>query len=152
IYLTNSVASTEITEAITALRTLLNMRFIAQSTSMNAILVRDTPDRIAIAEKIIQDIDKSKPEVVVDAMVLEVDRNVLRQLGILPPQSVTLSYTNPNTSTSTTTSGTTTTGGTTTTTTSNTASLRNLGSQLNSANFSISIPNTVAQFLASDSN
>src|SRR6185295_7770753 len=69
IYLSNSVTSTEITEAITALRTILNMRYIAQSTSMNAIIVRDTADRIAIAEKIIQDIDKAKPEVVVEVTV-----------------------------------------------------------------------------------
>jgi len=52
IYLSNSVTSTEITEAITALRTLLNMRYLAQSTAMNAIVIRDTADRIAIAEKI----------------------------------------------------------------------------------------------------
>jgi hypothetical protein len=87
IYLSNSVTSTEITEAITALRTLLNMRYIAQSTSMNAIIVRDTADRIAIAEKIIQDIDKAKPEVVVEVTVLEVDRSLLRQLGVLPIRS-----------------------------------------------------------------
>ena len=86
IYLTNSVSPTDITEAITAIRTLLNVRFIAQSTSMNAIIIRDTPDRVAIAEKIIDDIDKGKPEVLVEATVLEVDRNRLRELGILPPQ------------------------------------------------------------------
>src|SRR5262249_44535120 len=74
-YMTNSVTTTEITEAITALRTLLNMSFIAQSTAMNAILLRDTPDKIAIAEQILEDIDKAKPEVVVDVLVLEVDRN-----------------------------------------------------------------------------
>ena len=62
------------------------MRYLAQSTAMNAIIVRDTADRIAIAEKIIEDLDKAKPEVLVDATVLEVDRNTLRQLGILPPQ------------------------------------------------------------------
>src|SRR5262245_7531039 len=81
IYLTNSVSATEITEAITALRTLLNMSFIAQSSSTNAILLRDTPDKIAIAEQIISSIDKAKPEVVVEATVLEVDRNQLRELG-----------------------------------------------------------------------
>src|SRR5207245_5341656 len=86
IYLTNSVTSTEITEAITALRTLLNMRYLAQSTAMNAIIIRDTADRVAIAEKIIEDLDKAKPEVLVDATILEVDRNTLRQLGLLPPQ------------------------------------------------------------------
>jgi general secretion pathway protein D len=135
IYLSNSVTSTEITEAITALRTLLNMRYIAQSTSMNAIIVRDTADRIAIAEKIIQDIDKAKPEVVVEVTVLEVDRSLLRQLGILPPPGTTLAYRTPGTS------------GTTAT---NTVPLNNLG-VINTANFTFTIPDTVAQFLETDS-
>src|SRR5262249_29263266 len=94
IYMTNSVTTTEITEAITALRTLLNMSFIAQSTSMNAILLRDTPDKIAIAEQIIEDIDKAKPEVVVDVVLIEIDRNTALNLGILPPTSTTLSFNN----------------------------------------------------------
>src|SRR5207244_9476951 len=93
IYLTNSVTSTEITEAITALRTLLNMRYLAQSTAMNAIIIRDTADRIAIAEKIIDDLDKAKPEVLIDATILEVDRKTLRQLGLLPQQGTQLAYT-----------------------------------------------------------
>src|SRR6266487_1850293 len=103
IYLSNSVTSTEITEAITALRTLLNMRYLAQSTAMNAIIVRDTADRIAIAEKIIQDLDKAKAEVIVDAALLEIDRNVARTLGILPPTGTTLGYTGGGTTTTTTT-------------------------------------------------
>jgi general secretion pathway protein D len=143
IYLTNSVTSTEITEAITALRTLLNMRYLAQSTSMNAIIIRDTADRIAIAEKIIDDLDKAKPEVLVQATVLEVDVSMLRQLGILPPQGTSVAFTGGNTTT-------TTTGGTTTTTTSNTTTLRGL-SQINSGSFSITIPPTTAQFLAQSS-
>lgn len=138
IYLTNSVTSTEITEAITALRTLLNMRYIAQSTTMNAILVRDTADRIAIAEKIIEDIDKSKPEVVVEATVLEVDRSKLRELGILPPTGTSLSFS----------SGTTTTG--TTTTSNPNVRLSDLDG-VNSSNFSINISESVARFLVSSS-
>ena len=92
IYLTNSVNPTDITEAITAIRTLLNMRFIAQSTSMNAIILRDTPDKVAIAEKIIDDIDMTKPEVLIEATILEVDRNRLRELGILPPTGTVLNF------------------------------------------------------------
>src|SRR5215831_3027412 len=144
-YLSNSVTATEITEAITALRTLLNMRYLAQSTSMNAIIVRDTADRIAIAEKIIEDLDKAKPEVLVDATVLEVDRSMLRQLGILPPQQTTLSFIGGDVATSTTT-GTT----TTTNTTSNTVTLRGL-QNINSGSFAITIPPTTAQFLAQSS-
>ena len=134
VYLTNGVTSTEITEAITALRTLLNMRYLAQSTSMNAIIMRDTADRIAIAEKIIEDLDRAKPEVLVDATVLEVDRNMLRQLGILPPQGTSVAFTG----------GTPTAGGTTT---SNTTTLRDLAN-INSGSFSITIPPTTAAFLA----
>jgi general secretion pathway protein D len=144
-YLSNSVTATEITEAITALRTLLNMRYLAQSTSMNAIIVRDTADRIAIAEKIIEDLDKAKPEVLVDATVLEVDRSMLRQLGILPPQQTTLSFIGGDVAT-TTASGT----ATTTNTTSNTVTLRGL-QNINSGSFAITIPPTTAQFLAQSS-
>jgi general secretion pathway protein D len=141
IYLSNSVTSTEITEAITALRTLLNMRYLAQSTAMNAIIMRDTADRIAIAEKIIEDLDKAKPEVLVDATVLEVDRSMLRQLGILPPQGTTLAFTGGTTTSAT---GGTTQGG-------NVTTLRDL-QNINSGSFSINIPPTVASFLASSSN
>jgi general secretion pathway protein D len=146
VYLSNSVTSTEITEAITALRTLLNMRYLAQSTAMNAIIMRDTADRIAIAEKIIEDLDKAKPEVLVDATVLEVDRSMLRQLGILPPQGTSLSYIGGNVATTTGTTG----GTTTTTTGSNVSTLGNLRN-INSNSFAINIPPTTAQFLAQSS-
>jgi general secretion pathway protein D len=139
IYLSNSVTSTEITEAITALRTLLNMRYLAQSTAMNAIIIRDTADRIAIAEKIIEDLDKAKAEVVVDATILEVDRNTLRTLGILPPTSTGLRFTTPGSVAEGETPA------------NNAIPLRDLEA-FNSQNFSFAIPETVARFLANSSN
>src|SRR5499427_9395596 len=136
-YLSNSVTATEITEAITALRTLLNMRYLAQSTSMNAIIVRDTADRIAIAEKIIEDLDKAKPEVLVDATVLEVDRSMLRQLGILPPQGTAVTTLGGSAATGAATTG-------------NAFPLNQLPST--TANYSLIIPPTTAQFLAQSGN
>jgi len=106
--------------------------------------MRDTADRISIAEKIIEDLDKAKPEVLVDGTLLEVDRNMLRQLGILPPigtQSAPIALTFNGTTT--TNNGTTTTGNTTT--------LRNLAN-INSGSFSINIPPTLAQYLATSQN
>jgi general secretion pathway protein D len=140
IYLTNSVNPTDLTEAITAIRTLLNMRFIAQSSSMNAIIVRDTPDRVAIAEKIIDDIDKSRPEVLVDAMVLEVDRNTLRELGILPPSGTSFVLDN-NAGLG---------DGDGAAAIGNAINVRELAN-LNSGSFNLTIPGFVARFLASDS-
>src|SRR6266567_5640994 len=136
IYMTNSVTSTELTEAITTLRTLLNMRYLMSSTSMNAIIVRDTADRVAIAEKIIADLDKAKPEVLVEATIMEVDRSTLRQLGILPPQGTAV----------------TTTGGTGGTGTSTGTSFPLNRLPRSSASFSLTIPPTTAQFLATSTN
>ena len=144
IYLTNSVNPTDITEAITAIRTLLNMRFIAQSTSMNAIILRDTPDKVAIAEKIIDDIDKGKAEVLVQATVLEVDRNELRELGILPPLGTTLSFDSGAGGGGTGDGGAAGTG-------NSQISIRDLDT-INSGSFNLVIPDSVARFLASSSN
>ncbi len=90
VYLSNAVTATEITEAITALRTILNMRYIAQITAMNAIILRDTPDKVAIAEMILNDVDKSKPEVNRGShrRFSEVDRDQMLNLGISPPTSI----------------------------------------------------------------
>src|SRR5262249_20509653 len=83
-------------------------------------------------------------EVLVEVIVMEVDRNTLRQLGILPPQGTQLSFTGGGTTT-------TTAGGTTTTTTNNSVTLRGLQA-VNSGSFPITIPPTTAQFLATSSN
>src|SRR5262245_30544255 len=136
-YLSNSVSATEITEAITALRTILNMRYITQITATNAIIIRDTPDKIAIAEKILNDIDKSKPEVVVEAMVLEVDRNFLRTIGINPPNGII--YTGPPPAQ------------TGTALPNTVVPIRDLD-LINSGSFSIAIPAVTAQFLATSGN
>jgi general secretion pathway protein D len=81
-YLSNTITPQELTEVVTAIRTLLETRRIQQINSMNAIMLRDTPDKVALAEKIIRDVDKAKAEVVVDVAVLEVRRDKARQLGL----------------------------------------------------------------------
>ena len=137
IYLSNITAATELNEVVTVLRTMLSLRFVAPVIAQNAIVIRDTPDRVAVAEKIVEDIDKAKSEVVVDATVLEVDRNYLRQLGILPPQSTTVSHSSGGTDSSS-------------TSTSKSAPLDLAG--FGASSFSFTIPDTVAQLLQSESN
>ncbi len=83
-YLSNTITPQELTEVVTAIRSLLETRRIQQVNSMNAIIIRDTPDKVALAEKIIRDVDKAKPEVIVDVAVLEVRRDVTRQIGLFP--------------------------------------------------------------------
>ncbi len=103
LYISNTVTPQELTEIVTALRQLLDVKRIQPLNSQNAIVVRDTPDKIQLAEKMIKDIDKARPEVVIQVEVLEARTDRLRDLGILPGQTASISI-NPNTSSSTTTS------------------------------------------------
>ena len=50
--------------------------------SQNAIVVRGTPDELLLAQKLINDLDKPRPEVVVDIAIMEVSKNWERTLGI----------------------------------------------------------------------
>ena len=64
IYLKNTILPQDITEIVNGLRQLLDLRRVQQFNAQNAIIVRDTPDKVMLAEKIIDDIDKPKSEVV----------------------------------------------------------------------------------------
>ncbi len=83
-YLNNVAIAQDLTEITTGLRQLLDLKRIHQVNAQNAIIIRDTPDKIALAEKIIRDIDKAKPEVIIQVQVLEARIDNLTNLGILP--------------------------------------------------------------------
>src|SRR5216684_5385465 len=104
-YLSNLSQPTELQDVVNALRQILEISRIQPLPSESAIVVRGTPDQIALAEKLVGDLDKAKPEVVVDVAVLQVSRKKDRTLGISPPTSATVTL-QPNLNT-TTTSGTT---------------------------------------------
>jgi general secretion pathway protein D len=108
-YLSNVANPQDLTEVITGLRQLLDLKRLQQINSQNAIMIRDTPDKLYLAGKMIQDIDKAKPEVVVQVEVLEARTDRLRNLGILPGQNASIAI-NTNSSTSNSTSSSPTTG------------------------------------------
>ncbi len=87
-YLTNVSQQNDANEILIALRNLLDTRVkLYLITSQNAIVLRASPDELVLAEKIINDLDRTKPEVVVDVAVLEVSRQKERNLGITLPTS-----------------------------------------------------------------
>ncbi len=99
-YLSNTLATADLQEILNTLRTLLDLRKVGVINAQNAIVIRDTADKIAMAERILLSIDKAKPEVLIDVAVLEVDRSYKQTLGISPPTSITAA--NPPGSTGTT--------------------------------------------------
>jgi general secretion pathway protein D len=77
-YLSNA----DLKETIDILRIVVDARRIAPLTANNAITIKDTPDRISAAGRIISAIDKARPEVIIDVELLEVDRTRMREYGL----------------------------------------------------------------------
>src|ERR1700734_1592118 len=134
-YLTNLSQPTELQDVVNAIRAVLDVPGVQQLLSQNALVVRGTPDQIALAEKLVDDLDKARPEVIVDIAVLQISKDRSRTLGLSPPTSATVTLqANVNTGTNST---------TTTTTTSTTGSssgleLNTLGN-LNATDFQVAI-------------
>jgi general secretion pathway protein D len=89
-YLSNLSQPTELQDVVNAMRTILEVSRIQQLPSQGAIVVRGTPDQMALAQKLIDDLDKAKPEVLVEVAVMQVSRDKMHNLGISPPTSATV--------------------------------------------------------------
>jgi general secretion pathway protein D len=140
-YISNTIQAQDLTEIVTGLRQLLDLKRIQQLNSQNAIIVRDTPDKLMLAEKMIRDIDKAKPEVVVQVEVLEARTDRLRDLGILPGQTASIAI-NPNSTTSS----------SSTSTTTNSGINLNQLRHLNSTDYVVTLPSLTANAVLTDTN
>ncbi|MGH9372796.1 MAG: hypothetical protein ACRD15_14820 [Vicinamibacterales bacterium] len=76
------VSNADLKEVIDLLRIVVDVRQISPTTGVNAISLKDTPERIAAAGRLIAAIDKARPEVIIDVELLEVDRTRLREYGL----------------------------------------------------------------------
>jgi general secretion pathway protein D len=77
-YLSNA----DLKEVTDLLRIVVDVRSISPITANNSVSLKDTPERISAAAKLIAAIDKARPEVVIDVELLEVDRTRLREWGL----------------------------------------------------------------------
>src|SRR5207302_239579 len=141
-YLSNVSTAQELQDLVNAMRQILEIARIQQLLTQNAIVVRGTPDQIALADKLIDDLDKSKPEVIVEVAVMQVNRNKLYNLGVNPPTGTTISL-QPNATTTTTTGGTSASSG-------GGLNLNRLGN-LNATDFTITISSATVTTLFSNS-
>src|ERR1035438_5824147 len=144
-YLSNLSQPTELQDVVNAMRTILEVSRIQQLPSQGAIVVRGTPDQMVLAQKLVDDLDKARPEVLIEVAVMQVSKDRMHTIGINPPTSLTVQLQNNINSTSTTT--------TTTTGSSSTGGL-NLNSiaNLTANDFQVTIPQATATALLSDTN
>src|SRR2546429_2940783 len=126
-YLRNASTPSELQEVVGTLKGILDITRIQVNPTHSAITLRGTPDQLVLAQKLVSDLDKPRPEVVIDIAVLSITRDRVRNLGTTVPTatSIALAAAAPGTV--------------------------KLGS-LNGSNFQMAVPGGSFDFLMSDNN
>jgi len=74
----------------TTLRTIVKTRDLIIDEKQNMVIMRDTPEAVRLAERLVALHDLPEPEVMLEVEILEVTRARLLQLGVTWPSSLTL--------------------------------------------------------------
>ena len=154
-YLSNLSQPTELQDVVNALRQILEIQRIQPLPSEGAIVVRGNPDQIVLAQKLVSDLDRAKPEVVVDIAVMQINRDKNRTLGINPPTSASIQLQPNVTATPTNTNNNNNNGGfggVTNPTNSNGSINLNSLANLNATDFQVTISQATVSALFSDTN
>ncbi len=85
-YLSNA----DVKQTLNMIRTLVKTRDIFIDEKLNLLIMRDTPEGIRLAEKLIASQDLAEPEVLLEVEILEVKRSRLTELGIQWPNKFTV--------------------------------------------------------------
>ena len=83
------LANADAKNVMAMMKTVLKTRDIYADDKLNSITLRDTPDAIRLAERVIAAQDFAEPEVMLEVEVLEVKRSRLLDIGINPPGKFT---------------------------------------------------------------
>jgi len=130
-YLANATQQNDLNDIQTALRNVIVEAKLYGVQSQNAIVMRGTPDQLLLAAQLVENLDKAKPEVVVDVVVMQVDRDKVRNIGLQWPQSLSASLV------------------TTSTDSGATLTMNDLA-HLNAKNFSLTVGTAQAEMLLTD--
>jgi general secretion pathway protein D len=83
-------ANTSAKQCADMLRTILKIRDVYVDERLNMLVLRDRPEVLALAEKMIKAQDIADPEVMLEIEVMEITRGKLQDLGIIYPSSLTV--------------------------------------------------------------
>ncbi len=91
------LSNSDVSEVMAMLRTLIDSRKVAANERLNAVVLRDSADKVKIAERLIRSNDKARAEVVIDVELMQVDTNKLRDIGLsLQPRAIGWQVGDPN--------------------------------------------------------
>ncbi|MDD2700760.1 MAG: cohesin domain-containing protein [Sideroxydans sp.] len=77
-------------QMLTMIKTLLKTKDVFVHEKTNSLVMRDTPEAIRLAEKMVADQDIAEPEVMLEVEVLEISRSRLSEIGAQFPTQLTL--------------------------------------------------------------
>ena len=143
-YLRNAGTPADLNQAAGTLKAILDINKIQVTPELRSLTIRGTPDQMVLAQKLLDDIDKPKAEVIIDVVVMEVSKDRLHTVGTNPPTSASVTLAPGGTTSSSGTSG--------TSSSSGSGLTLNSFTSLNAGDFSVSVPGVSFSLLATDSN
>ncbi len=84
-YLTDATTAQELNDVLNALRTLFDIRQIAPQAETSSIIVRAPRRLLDVATELLREIDLSRPQVMLEFQVLQVNRSMLKDMGLEMP-------------------------------------------------------------------
>lgn len=99
-YLTNADAK----QALNLIKVMVKTKDVFIDEKLNLLMMRDTPEAVRLAEKLLANLDLAEPEVMLDVEVLEVSTKRLMELGVNWPNRFSV-LSAPQTSTTSSTVG-----------------------------------------------
>lgn len=85
------VANADVKSTANMIRALVKTKDMYIDEKLNLLVIRDTPDAVRFAERLVGNQDLAEPEVMLEVEVLEVSSNSLTELGIRWPDSISFS-------------------------------------------------------------
>lgn len=83
------LANADVKQTLNMIKTLVKTRDVFIDEKLNLLVMKDTPEAIRLAEKLISAQDRAEPEVMLEVEVMEVKRSRLLDLGLQWPNQFT---------------------------------------------------------------
>ena len=82
------LGNADVKQTLNLIKTVVKTRDVFVDERLNLLVMRDTPDAIRLAEKLIAAQDLAEPEVILELEVLEVTRSKMQNLGLQYPTQI----------------------------------------------------------------
>ena len=89
-YVSDASTPQDLNEVVNAMRLLFEMRFINQQPNSSTIVVRAPQAMLEGATKFLESLDQTKPQVLLDVKIYQIDHTYLRNLGLDLPAQFTM--------------------------------------------------------------